>query len=486
VKFLFVTYCMGRDYGQMQIGVYKRGLRVGMELSARGHEVLFFCTGRHNYQDALTVRAEKHFQFLDIPFQPARYEGAQANRTSYLDWMAKERPDMVVIGEAPMAGTLLESTLAAVESGIPVVLLDNAYHPRFVDLFCQKHGSMFDGIILSGPSALQGTTGFRYLTQVPPYIEASEIEAKSLLADLGLGDHPLMIFLAYDPKVAHLGLSLVNKLSDLELDGLFITADHAYMDEQLNTFPGALKENLRVIPPPGDEILFGLLKIAHCAVVKCGFMQVTESLTLHTPVIGFYFPGDFSIDTFPKSMRSFGFMTDNPEADAETIKAARSFLQLDKDKMKAVHDGELGAAAKTAIFMETMSPTPRADTTSEVVKLGFSKALIQTALEKFTDRSPVHINQIRSNFMRDFPTHHLYVLACDYSIDGERGFARLWGRLFWNRSALLVENRKAKSADSRRRVLELSRRERIMLEVYLGDEALPSIKELQKLREESD
>lgn len=481
MKFLFVTYCMGTAYGQVQIGVYKRGLRLAFELFDRGHEILFFCTGRHNFQDAQTLLAEEKMRFVEIPFLPADNDGTKGNRATYLAWLLKEQPDIVIIGEAPMAGTLLETTLVAVEAGIPVVLLDNAYHPGFVDTFCRKHGPAFDAIILSGPSALQGAADYQNLVQVPPFIEASVPQAEALLEEKGLGGNPLLLFLAYDRKVEGLGFSLLEKLERPIVDALFITTDPdglwARFGRQVHPEAG----RVAVISPPGDEVLFGLLQLARCAVTKCAFMQVTESLTLHTPVIGFYYEGDFSLNIFPHSMRQLSHMTSNEDADEETVCLTQRFLELDEASFKAVHDGGLGAAARAADYLEALPRVPRTNTIPEVSRWGFTEALLESALSKLNNGEKVRLVEARSAFLRTFPNHDVHVLVCRYAINSRFYFARLWGRAFRRRTDLIAEIHQVKTTGSQRQVLGFSPWHKTLVELDLGEETLPSIKELQKL-----
>ena len=113
MRYLFVTYCFGSHQGQTLIGVYKRGLRVAMELARLGHEISFFCTGREGYSDELTQEAQQTLTFVDIPFVVASFDEVQENRRRFLETIEAIAPDVVVIGEAPLAGSMLESTLCA-------------------------------------------------------------------------------------------------------------------------------------------------------------------------------------------------------------------------------------------------------------------------------------------------------------------------------------------------------------------------------------
>src|SRR4051812_9033634 len=192
MKFLFVAYCFGNAQGQALIGVYKRGLRVALALEGRGHTVAFFCPGRENFHDALTAQAEERLEFVDFDFDDPVGAAAEANRQRFRAGLTAIAPDVVVIGEAPLSGPLLEATLSSVELGIPVVVLDNAYQPGLVDLFCRTHAPLLDGLILTGPTSFYAPDPPAYLAQVPPYIEASAGEARTLLAELDLSGERLV------------------------------------------------------------------------------------------------------------------------------------------------------------------------------------------------------------------------------------------------------------------------------------------------------
>src|SRR5690606_33093878 len=144
----------------------------------------------------------------------------------YLQALEQIAPDIVVIGEAPLAGAMLETTLCAVERGVPVVVLDNGYSPPLVELFCQVLGPMVDGLILTGPTAHHIQTPPPHLYQVPPFIQSSSQAARALLADeLGLQAEKLITVLAYDAKVERFAISLLQALDHSSLDVLFLTRD---------------------------------------------------------------------------------------------------------------------------------------------------------------------------------------------------------------------------------------------------------------------
>jgi len=475
VRFLFCTYCIELSKGQLQIGVYKRGLRVALELRARGHEIVFYCTGHQNFHDELTARAKSQMRFIELTFRQAAYEGAEANRVSFLEQLRALQPDVVVIGEAPMAGPMLEMTLCAVETKIPVVVLDNAYHPAYLETFCEKHGAMVDGIVLSGPSAVHGVTKYRYVVHVPPYIDASVPEARALLGEIGVTAERFLLVLGYDPNVERLGLSLARQLDDPNLATVVVSPDPEAAQRRADALVGGTGGRIRAIAPTSDRVLFGLLQLARCAVTKCGYMQVAESLSVGTPVVTLYYPGFFSLTALPEVMQRFAHATTSPDADPAAVAAARRFLETDPAALRSVHEGGLGAAAQAAEFLERLPRTPRGDATEDSAAVGFTPKRIQAALRELAPRSAPVVREVRATSLRDFPDHRIWLVACRYSVGDETRFVRLWGRLFTSARALIAESRRAAPG---RRILYVSGRERMMLELDLGEEVLPSIVDL--------
>lgn len=481
MRFLFVTYCFGNAQGQALIGVYKRGLRVALELCRRGHEIAFCCPGRENFRDEMTVRAETLLQFVDLPLDDATGED---DRRASLDGIAALRPDAVVVGEAPLSGPLLEATWCAVELGIPLVVLDNAYQPALVDLFCQVQGPMVDGIILTGPSSFHAPDGPVYLAQVPPYIEASPLEAAELLNDqLGLTGRRLVTVLAYDRNVEQLGASLLSKLADPDLEAVFLTPDLDGCRRRLaeRSIAGG---SWRVIAPAPERLLFGLLQLSRLAIGKCAFMQVTECLALHTPIIGFYFQGDFTLDYIPQVCRPFACSTAAHEADSATVAAARRLLELSGDDMAVVHNGELQATAKAAGFLEVLPRRPRPQTTAECERLGLSPALVERALRRQHPHGRVTIDLLRAARVRLLPGQQVYGLGCHYAVDGERRFARLWARLCESRRA--AEAEAARASGTGRNLLLLAATERLLIEEAVGEAVLPSLEEAEEMMRRHD
>lgn len=477
MRFLFVTYCFGCVDGQTLIGVYKRGLRIAMELRRRDHEVLFFCTGRDGFHDSLTEAAAQRLRFVDLPFEEPAYDGAEKNRAVFCRALKEWAPDAVVIGEAPLAGTLLESTLAAAELGIPLACLDNIYKKEQTKQFCESHGPMFDRIILSGPSSFHLRRPHRRLTQLPPYMESSPSEAREMLSSLGLKGRRLIAVLAYDRNVEQLGKSLVGKLAPLNVEAVFLNGAVPEVRERLGSLPPSSLERVRVIPPPEDKILFGLIQEASLAIAKCAFMQVTECLTLRTPVIGVYFPGNFEIGYLPKHCHRFAHSTTDLEGDGTTLGRAIEFLALNEKALRRLHDGTLGAVSSAADTLERLTLVDPDQTLAETEAHGMTRARIRSALRHWFPGNRTEILGIRSSLLRSFDGQTVYALSCHYSVDGQKRFNRLWGRHFESEQAARKEDERASTENPRRKVLFFDPRQRTMIEQDLGESVLPSLED---------
>ena len=475
MRVFIVAYCFGGLLRQTLIGVYKRALRVGHALCDRGHHVSFFCAGRGNFHDAMTERAQQRMTFVDWPWEQPLHEGAEHNRRCTLAALRDAAPDVVVIGEAPLAGALLEVTLAAAELGVPVVCLDNAYNSYCVEEFCRRHGPMYDGVVLTGPSSFHTPRPPSFLLQVPPYIESSPEEARAVLEELGLGGRRIATVLAYDASVETLGASIVGRLDRDDVGAVFISHRPDVCRQRLEALPDAVRERVRVIEPLDDRRHFGLLQESRLVVGKCAFMQVSECLSLQTPIIGFYFQGDFHLDLIPDECRPFSHMTADLACDEETLERARRFLDLTPFDMRAVHDGGLGAAERTATFLEQLPKTARAGTTAECAGHGLTRDVLRDALGQSCQGSDVRIVDVRMSVVRESKQQLMFAVLCRYSVDGRAEARRLWFRRFTHADDLQAELDRALDPETRRTVLYQSIPHRALLEQDIGEAALPPI-----------
>jgi hypothetical protein len=472
---LLVSYCFGVGNGQALIGVYKRALRVGHALCDAGHDVSIYCPGRENYHDPVTRRAEARMSFFDVPAKPTLGEGAAYNRAQTLDAFRRARPDIIVVGEAPLAGPLLESTLAAVEMGVPVVCLDNAYGPSSVADFHRHHGAMFDAIVLSGPSSFHMKEPPPTLCQLPLYIDASADAAAAVIDGLGCGTRRVMTILAYDRNVETLGISVATKLDDPNLAAVFLTSRRDACEARIADVAASTRTSMYVREPLDDRALFGLLQASRLVVGKCAFMQLSECLTLRTPFIGFYFPGDFHRDLIPAECHPFTHMTPDASCDAATLDAARAFLAMTPDDMWAVHDGRLGAAAATVEFLEQLPRTPRASTRDDCAAIGLTPEVMRESLATRHPHASLDILDVRMAALRKTATALIYAVSCRYAVDGVPRVERMWLHVLTDDDALQAELARVTAPDSGRTLIRQSIERRAILEYDIGELALPPL-----------
>lgn len=474
MRVLFVAYCMvDNENGDSLIGVYKRSIRIGLEMVRRGHEVWIVCAGRRLYHDDLTRLAETHFHFADLPEKSTVSINVRRRYTRML--FRRIAPDMVVGGEAPLAGPILEATLCAVSLHIPVVVLDNAYSPECSERFVAVHGPMLDGIVLTGPSSCQMENPPGYYCPVPPYIEGSEEDAGALLDQLGLSDQNLVTVLGYEKKAEHLAAALLPTLTRRGCAVVFLAPKPHETQERLHSLPANLLKNTRVLPLPSENLLFGLLKISKLVIGKCGFMQVSECLALRTPFLGIQYRGCFPLQFLPRAARPFVFGTHKTHATWKTQRATARLLGTSPDELCHLHDGSFGARSAVADFLERLPSTPRGQTTEECLRLGYPAAMFLEVLSKRHPDATVSIDSVRCTRLRDMQWGYIDSVVCSYTIKSQRKAIFLWARRYKSRWVAKRDLFLAGLPTSGRRVLFVSRDGLSMLEEDMGELVLPTI-----------
>jgi hypothetical protein len=472
MRVLFVTYCFGDDSRQTLVGVYKRGLRIALELHERGHEVLFDCTGRGTYRDDLTLLAEQRIRFVDLHLNLVEND-LQRSRERARQAMSRCRLDLIVVGEAPLAGTLLEATLCAVELGIPVAVLDNAYNEHAAREFFQNHRGMVDAVVLTGPSCAHAKAPPSHLHQVPPFVTSAPTEAADLVETaLGLRAERLVCVLGYDAKVERLGFSLLERLDAPDASFVFVSRRPQEAKRRAAGLPADLRTRVRVLELVPDRLLFGLIELAGLAVVKYGFMQVTECLALRTPVICAYHEGATWLNLLPKACQSFVHVADQDAADPATLTAAETLLDVRDEAMRSIHDGGFDAAAQAADFLESLPAEVPRDAWTEALAT-FPEKQVRAAVRASTGRRSVGVLLLRGMRIRSLEGEEVHALICRCTIQGTERLLRLWGRRYASRQRARRALRAARR--SRRCVLSGSARRRVLIEPDLGHTMLPPL-----------
>lgn len=476
MRILFVAYCMiNNENGDSLIGVYKRCLRIGIEMVRRGHEVSVFCTGREAYRDATVERAESMMRFIDFPLKALFCPSVEVRRRYYRRIFHRLAPQLVVVGEAPLAGTLLDSTLCAAGMGIPVVVLDNAYSPSLAEAFEESHGPMLDGLILTGPRSFQMPDPPEHYCAAPPFILGSGCEANALLQELGVEAQKLITVLGYERKAETLAAALLAARPDEDCAAIFLTPEPLEAARRLEWLPERIRARVRFLKPPDEAVLFSLMARSSLAIGKCGFMQVSESFALGTPFIGIYYRGCFSVELLQPRARAFIHSTPSQEADPPTIDAFERFLRLEPEEIRGLHEGGFDGLRQAGDFLETLPPSPRRKTREEAARQGFTNEIVARSLAPLHAGTTVEVAWTRCSRLRNYPQCRIDSVTAGYSVSGRRKQAFLWGRRYAEPRFAEQDRILAEAADSGRRILFRSDDGLLILEKDAGESRLPPL-----------
>jgi hypothetical protein len=482
MRILFSAYCLVDDVnGNSLIGVYKRCLRIGLEMQARGHEVWILCPDRRSFRDELTDMAEKRLQFLEL-LPRILYQAPIKVRREWCRLVFRRlRPDIVVAGEAPLGGIILEPVLWAASVGVPVAILDNAYGPEFARRFVAAHGPIADAVILSGPSSFQMTEAPPFYCGVPPYLEGDCTEARELLGDHA-GTSPLITVLGYDRKAEQLAAGLLAELPgvrDRPPRAVFFSPDPQGCQERLAA-RGIAAPHVVVLPPPGENLLFGMLAMADLVIGKCGFMQIAECLSLGTPFMGVHYLGCCPMYLIPENARRFvhavyGKGTGETQPENIDIEAAARLLRVAGTAIRQLHDGRFGARGMVADFLENLPRKPRGDTTAECAAMGYSAAIASQAMSKRHPGENIRVRSIRSCRLRDEPWGQIDAVVCRYWAGEVSWCSNWWGRVYRSERDGRREVEALEKGLPGRELIYSSEDARVLIEDIGDESALPPL-----------
>jgi hypothetical protein len=476
MRFLVVAYCISSPDGDSLIGVYKRCLRIGAELAGRGHEVQVICPGREKYSDRFTLEASKKVSFLDLSLEVLFEPDIDVQRRKYREQIADAKPDVVVIGEAPLAGSLLHCTIAAVTLGVPVVIVDNAYSPESAARFVRAHGPTADGVLLTGLSNYWMTNPPSHVCQVAPFVRRDAARAEQLLAELDLRPEKLITVLAYETKAEVLASALLERWPGSPPDFLFITRDHVACRARLEPLAARTGARFAALPAPEEADYFGLLASSRLVIGKCGFMQMTECLALGVPFIGVTYLGCFDPTYLPPPAPALIHATRALDADEQTLERAVAALAPDRAPLPAAHDGTFQAVERTADFLERLAPRPRAITSEELAWFGYPTRLIAEALGSLhPSENPTPIQWRAARLRRVDEGFCIDSILCQYELGAEKLWAPLWGRRYATDELFDESLENARAPDSGRRMLAASSKDRMSIEHDAGEGLLPKI-----------
>jgi hypothetical protein len=476
MRFLFVAYCISSPGGDSLIGVYKRCLRIGAELVARGHEVQIICPGREKYSDRFTLEASAKMSFLDLSLELLFEPDIDLQRAQYREQIAQAKPDVVVIGEAPLAGSLLLCTVAAGTLGVPVVIVDNAYSPESAARFIQAHGAAADGVVLTGLSTYHMAEAPPFVCQVAPFVRRDDGRAATLLNELELRSERLITVLSYEPKAELLASALLERWPGNTPDLLFISGDDTACRARLEPIAAKTGARVRALQAPEERVYFGLLAASRLVIGKCGFMQMTECLALGVPFIGVTYLGCFDPAMLPAPAPALAHGTRDLNVDDETLQRAVSALAGNRGSLPVAHDGTFAAVERTADFLERMPSAPRQVSREELAWFGYPMTFLAQGLSTLhPGETPVPIALRASRLRRSESGWCVDSLLCHYQLGAEKLWAALWGRRFATDELFEESVASAIAEGSGRRLYAASLEDRMILEHDAGEGLLPKL-----------
>lgn len=476
MNFLFVAYCFGSPGGDSLIGVYKRALRIGLVLVERGHEVAILCPGRHAYRDGLVENAETVMKFIDFPLDVLFENDVNRRRSQYGAVLKDLNIDVVVAGESPIAGTLLDATITAIEARVPLVIVDNTYGALHVSHFIHDHGAMCDAMLLTGPQSFHLPTPPAFVRQVPPFVRREPGAAAEMLAALQVSDRRLVTVLGYEIKAELLAISLMQKLAPPLPEFLFLTRDREACEGRLSELPDSVRSHAHIVAPPSEPTLFDLLANSRLCIGKCGFMQVTESLSLGTPFLAIYYRGCFEPEMLPEVAADFVHVTTTTDAEPVVVQAAERFLKLERSSLHVVHDGRFDATEQAADLLQSIRREPRVVCPTEREPFGYSSGLIRSLLSAcYSDDDDVQLEDFRISRIRRFSDRVLDSIVCKVRLRREASSLALWGHFHADEAAYARALEIAEAEGTERKVIWRSSLFRFFAEVDLGERLLPPV-----------
>ncbi len=279
---LFVTYAQQEPFSL--IGVLKRCFRLVAELPDRWRfHVHNF--GHLPWRDPLIEHVRPRISYSEGPAATEAFASGALLRAV--------RPDVVVIGESPLAGRLLQAYRICAAARLPQICIENYYgevmrlHTALSYRFIQRW--LLIGLRESG--ALERPIPRAEV--VPPLVALPE--RPSFFHDSGV------CVLGYDEKTLRVGLSLIMRLPE----GVPATVLIRPGLERLAAAVRQRRRGLEIRPIPSDRDLFRLMAEARIVVCKNGFQQMTEAVRLGTPVIACPQTGGVPPELLPAHLAPF-------------------------------------------------------------------------------------------------------------------------------------------------------------------------------------
>jgi hypothetical protein len=268
---LIVTYTLEHP---ATVGVFFRALRLGFELTARGHRVVVLNAGPVP-RDPKVDAARGRIEIGEIPWGGPRFPIELAR-----DRMAAVGADLIVFGEGPF-DTMQTAFRAARGQWPPLMMLDQYYQ----DWLVTKRSDV-DLVLLYGLTSFVKPGEFRFgprFRLIPPFIRDVTPVAELPMPDEMRGE-PWVTVLGFEPVVLEKGLELIAALPEPRPAVVALSHD----PESTRWLAGARGVDPRRVVTPGlrhDADLFGFMAGGRAVILANGYMQILEALALARPAV---------------------------------------------------------------------------------------------------------------------------------------------------------------------------------------------------------
>lgn len=291
-RIVFVSYdrSAGLGSGPTMIGVLKRGLRLINHLPPDVPTPYWLHWGQLEINDPLIQQMAQEIPRLLVPWQPPKisngvfayvlgiireHTSQNAGKIKYLSRLFDRlQPDVIVLGEAPMAGLLNLVHQAACDRAIPQLVIDNYYDCSQPQRFAQEWPTVSQWLLVGlSPQDQYGRIDERTVL-IPPLLSKSNSQPKR---------HVDLTILGYDSKVTQLGIALLTALPP----GTSAHLIHRDLSEdQIDALRLRIGERqLLTDTMPDDNQLRDWLGGTNVVVCKNGFQQLVESLAVGKPIV---------------------------------------------------------------------------------------------------------------------------------------------------------------------------------------------------------
>ncbi len=270
-----------------QIGVLKRCLRLIQEL-VEDFEIHLLNFGPLPDKDplvkAMLSRIYLH-HFLNPELGPA-----------IMDIYQKLQPNSIILGEAPLAGSMRTAYRVGVSLGLNQIGIDNYY------------GRFSTGLLKAFWPGVDRWLQIGLLENGQPNLSLDKIEIVSPLirfpVNFGNLARDRICLLGYDQQTLQMGLRLIPKLPPSEKMDIFVSPTfEGYMERLVGS--NSRGPNLRIHGLPTDSYLCQVIAMSKFMIAKNGFQQIVEGVNLGAPVICKVAPGGVDELLLPKHLKPF-------------------------------------------------------------------------------------------------------------------------------------------------------------------------------------